>query len=89
MTLRRLQTAWVRSEPESVVSEESNHASPERDAAIDEEVGGAGGSDMGVGRGAHKSARRLEWFLNRKMHTLYTWYVTTWCVLAKGNRGRQ
>ena len=64
-------------EPESVVSEGSYHASPGRDAAIDEEVGGAGVGDLGVGRGADKSARRLEWFLNRRMHTLYTWYVTT------------
>ena len=60
-----------------MVSEESIHSSPGRDAVIDEEVGGADGGDMGVGRGAHKSARRLEWFLNRRMHTLYTWYVTT------------
>ena len=75
--LLRLQTSWVTFEPESVISEESNHASPGRDAAIDEEVGGAGDGDLGDGRGAHKSARRLEGFLNRRMHTLYTWYVIT------------
>ena len=75
--LRRFQTAWVTLEPESVVSEESNHASPGRDAASDEEVGGAGGGDLGVGGGAHKSSRRLEWCLNRRMPTLYTWYITT------------
>ena len=57
MMLRRLHTSWVTFQPESVISEESNHASPERDAAIDEEVGGAGDGDLDTVR----TSQRGDW----------------------------
>ena len=44
-------------EPESVLREKSTWAPSGRDAVVDEDVGGTGDGDLGVGGGAHKSAR--------------------------------